>query len=156
MSNEFNKFCEANEIHRELTTLYTSEQNGVVGCKNQTVVEIARSMLKNKDLSNTLWAEAVATTIYLLNLPPIKFFWKHTPFEAWNGFTPSVSHVKNFGSVCYVLVNLKVRQKLDHKSHKCTVIGYSLQSKAYRLFDPTSKKNLIRRDVLFDENSNWN
>ena len=41
LSNEFNLFCEENGIHRELTTPYTPEQNGVAKRKNRTVVEMA-------------------------------------------------------------------------------------------------------------------
>lgn len=71
-SNEFNSYCEEHRIRKELTTLYTPEQNGVVECKNKTVVEMARSMLKERVLPNNLWAEAVAITVYLLNLSPTR------------------------------------------------------------------------------------
>ena len=52
VSNEFNLLCEKNGIHRELTTLYTPEQNGVAERKNWTIVEMTRSMFQAKDLSN--------------------------------------------------------------------------------------------------------
>lgn len=48
VSKEFLSFCEKHGIHRELTAPYIPEQNGVVECKNRTVVEMARSMLKGK------------------------------------------------------------------------------------------------------------
>ncbi|GKD53211.1 retrovirus-related pol polyprotein from transposon TNT 1-94 [Tanacetum coccineum] len=59
-------------IHRELTSPYTPEQNGIAERKNRTVMEMARSMLKEKKLPDNLWAEAVATDVYLLNLSPTK------------------------------------------------------------------------------------
>ena len=46
ISNEFNTYCEKNGIHRDLTTPYTQEQNGVVKRKNWTVVEMGRSMMQ--------------------------------------------------------------------------------------------------------------
>lgn len=52
LSQEFELFCEENGIHMELTTPYTLEQNGIAKRKNRTIMEMARNMLKSKDLSN--------------------------------------------------------------------------------------------------------
>lgn len=82
MSKEFNDLCEAHGIRRELTTPYTPEQNGVAEWKNRTVVEMARSMLKEKDLPNTLCVEVVCTAVYLLNISPTRAVLNKTPFEA--------------------------------------------------------------------------
>lgn len=34
-------------------------------------------------------------------------------------------------------------------------LGVSQESKAYRMYDPSSKKIVISRDVIFDEDSAW-
>ncbi|GJZ79695.1 retrovirus-related pol polyprotein from transposon TNT 1-94 [Tanacetum coccineum] len=73
----------ARRIRRQLTAPYTPEQNGVVERKNRTVVEMARSMMKTKDLSDEFWAEAVATAVYILNISPTKAVWNMTPYEAY-------------------------------------------------------------------------
>lgn len=156
MSHNFISFCKENGIRRELTTPYILEQNGVAERKNRTVVEMARSMLKEKGLPNDLWAEAVATAVYLLNLSPTRALLNMVPFEAWHGFTPTVSHLKIFGCLCYSLIPSQNRKKIDSKSQKCIFVGYSTQSKAYRLYHPASKKILIRRDVIFNESVSWN
>ncbi|XP_039056284.1 uncharacterized protein LOC120199175 [Hibiscus syriacus] len=72
VSHEFNSFCEEHGLRTELTTPYTPEKNGVAERKNRTVVEMARNMLKAKGLPNQLWAEAVSTAVYLLDLSPKK------------------------------------------------------------------------------------
>ena len=48
------------------------------------------------------------------------------------------------------------RKKLDDKSFKCVLLGISEESKAYRLYDPVSKKIVVSRDVIFEENECWN
>lgn len=53
-SNEFNAFSENQGIHRQLTKSYTLEQNGVAECKNRTIVEMTRRVLKAKNLLNNL------------------------------------------------------------------------------------------------------
>ena len=40
---------------------------------------------------------------------------------------------------------------MDAKSRKCIFLGYSEESKAYRLYDPETRKILTSRDVVFDE-----
>lgn len=42
--------------------------------------------------------------------------------------------------------------KLDDKSVKCVLLGVSEELKAYTLFDPNTKKIIVRRDVIFNEN----
>lgn len=116
---------------------------------------MARSMLKAKGLSNQFWAEAVATSVYLLNLSPTKAVLNQTPYEAWKSRKPDVSHLRVFGCIAYALVNSHARQKLDEKSQKCIFIGYCIASKAYRLYDPVTGSILIKRDVIFDENASW-
>ncbi|GKA83570.1 retrovirus-related pol polyprotein from transposon TNT 1-94 [Tanacetum coccineum] len=97
-------FCEHQGIHRVLTSPYTPEQNGIAERKNRTVMEMARSMLKEKKLPDNLWAEAVATVVYLLNLSPTKAVLNRTPFEAWRGVKPSIRHLKVFDCVAYALI----------------------------------------------------
>ncbi|KAM1036954.1 hypothetical protein FF1_031869 [Malus domestica] len=47
------------------------------------------------------------------------------------------------------------RIKLDDKSKNCILLGVSEESKAYHLFNPASKKIVISRDVIFEEDKAW-
>jgi len=93
ISNEFNTYCEENGIHRKLTSPYTPEQNGVAERKNRTVVEMGRSMMQARGVPKYFWAEAVATTVYMLNISPTKVVLNQTPYEAWRGNKPKVSQL---------------------------------------------------------------
>ena len=46
---------------------------------------------------------------------------------------------------------MQQRCKLDDKAVKCIFVGYSAESKGYRLYHPQSKRILISRDVVFVE-----
>ena len=50
MSNEFMDFCKYYGIKRKFTAPYTSQQNGVAERKNRTLMNMARSMMKEKHL----------------------------------------------------------------------------------------------------------
>jgi hypothetical protein len=42
-------------MQRQLTTPYSTPQNGIIKSRNQMVVQAAHQMLKAKDLSGTFW-----------------------------------------------------------------------------------------------------
>ena len=52
-SQDFNEFCKENGIKRQLTVAYTPQQNGVAERKNQTIMNMVRSMLSKKKLPKT-------------------------------------------------------------------------------------------------------
>ncbi|KAL0323709.1 UNVERIFIED_CONTAM: Retrovirus-related Pol polyprotein from transposon TNT 1-94 [Sesamum calycinum] len=101
------------------------------------------------------WAEAVYTAVYLLNRCPTKAVQNMTPIEAWSGKKPSAKHLRVFGSICYVHIPEK-RHKLEEKTEKGIFLGYSTQSKGYRIYNLKTKKLIISRDVEFDEDAMWN
>ncbi|KAL0366816.1 UNVERIFIED_CONTAM: Retrovirus-related Pol polyprotein from transposon TNT 1-94 [Sesamum radiatum] len=155
-NSEFDKFCEEEGIDHQTTVSYNPQQNGVSERKNRTVMEMARSMLQEKHLPKAFWAEAVYTAVYLLNRCPTKAVQNMTPIEAWSGRKPSAKHLRVFGSICYVHIPTEKRHKLEEKKEKGIFLGYSTQSKGYRIYNLKTKKLIISRDVEFDEDAMWN
>uniref|UniRef100_A0A251SDS7 Putative zinc finger, CCHC-type n=1 Tax=Helianthus annuus TaxID=4232 RepID=A0A251SDS7_HELAN len=151
----FQDYLKENGIHHQLTNSYTPQQNGVAERKNRTLMELSRSMLNMKILPNKFWAEAIACTTYILNRTVTKTRPNTTPFETWNGRKPNVEHFKVFGSVAYVHIPKQQWNKLDDKTEKMIFVGYSGNSKGYKLFNPLTNKITISRDVIFDENKRW-
>ena len=74
-----------------------------------------------------------------------------TPEEAQSEPKPTVDHFRIFGGVAYTHIPDQKRKKLDDKGEKCIFLGVSDQSKAYKLYNPNTKKILISRDVVFYE-----
>ncbi|KAH9309499.1 hypothetical protein KI387_037410, partial [Taxus chinensis] len=118
-------------------------------------MEMTRSMLKGKNLSNKYWAEAVACAVYILNRSPTKIVMNMIPQQAWSGKHHSVSHFRIFGCIANAHVPKETRSKLDDKSENCIFIGYDKHSKAYKLFNPITKKVVLSRDVVFKEEESW-
>ena len=71
------------------------QQNGVAKHLNQTLVEMALSMLLDSKLPKKFWGEVISTAIYLKNKTPVEVLNK-TPFEVWHGKKPKVSHLRVF------------------------------------------------------------
>lgn len=154
-SQEFTIFCEENGIKRQLTAAYTPQQNGVCEWKNRTTLNMVRSILTRSGVSKSFWPEAVDWSIYILNRSPTFSVQNMTPEEAWSRQKPSVDYFRIFGCVAYAHVPDQKRIKLDDKGEKCIFLGVSNQSKAYKLYNPITKKIVISRDVIFDEDAIW-
>eukprot|EP00253_Pinus_taeda_P015873 PITA_15873 len=118
-------------------------------------MDMVRSMLKAKHLPNDYWAEAVHCAAYILNRCPTKVVMNRVPEEAWSGRKQGVTHMKVFGCVAYAHIPDHLRGKVDNKGEKCIFIGYSDESKAYRLYIPSTKKFFVSRDVQFIAEEAW-
>ena len=154
-SLDFNDFCQQHGIKRQLTTAYTPQQNGVAERKNRTIMNMVRAMLLEKGIPKPLWAEAVNWSNYVLNRCPTSMVENVTPAEAWNGNKPAVEHFRVFGCIAHAHVPEVKRTKLDCRSVKCVFVGVSEESKGYRLFNPVMKKVIVSRDVIFEEEKQW-
>jgi hypothetical protein len=154
-SNLFTVFCNEGGIKHFTTTPYTPQQNGVVERRNQTVVEMARCMLKSMKVPAEFWGEAVSTAVYILNRSPTKSLNNMTPFEVWYGRKPSVGHLKIFGCTASVKTAGPNLSKLADRSKKMVFIGYETGTKGYRFYDPAAARLVVSRDVVFVENEPW-
>jgi transposase InsO family protein len=68
-------------VTRHLSAPYTPQQNGVVERRNQTVVAMARALLKQRRMPTEFCGEAVVTVVYLQNRLPMKSLVGRTPYE---------------------------------------------------------------------------
>ncbi|CAL8086915.1 unnamed protein product [Prunus armeniaca] len=154
-SNDFAKFCEENGIQRQLTASYTPQQNGVSERKNRTILNMVRSMMARIALPKNFWPEATNWSVHLLNRSPTFAVKDMTPEEARSTHKPSVGYFKVFRCIGYAHIPDETRTKLDDKSMKCIFLGVSEESKAFRLYNPVTKKIIVSRDVQFDESKTW-
>ena len=61
-----------------------------------------------------------------------------------------MGHLQIFGTTTFMLIPQEKRTKLDSKTLKTIFVGYCENSKAYRLYDPSSRKIIKSRDVYFN------
>ena len=108
-------------------------------------------MLNEKSMPHCFWVDGVATAIYLINRCPTAGIYSKTPEEVWSGKKPDLSSLKIFGCICYVHIPQELRTKLDAKSEKCIFVGYSLDQKGFRCYNPVTRELLVNQDVIFDE-----
>ena len=74
-----------------------------------------------------------------------------TPFEAWYGHKPDVSHLHVFRCLVYAHIEKDERSKLVSKARKCILLGYGTVTKGYRLYDVNREHILYSLSVVFEE-----
>lgn len=156
LSKEFNAFLEEEEIRRQLSVEYSPQQNGVAERANRTLVEMARCMLLQSGIPKSLWAEAVNAAAYIRNRCPTKILENQTPIEAWSNKKPCVGFMRIFSSKVIALEKRPSRGKFEPKGKEYILVGYSQESKAYRLWNPGTKTIIKSHDVRFVEDLNTN
>jgi hypothetical protein len=152
LSNAFKDFLRSEGILHQLSVEYTPQQNGVAERKNRTLVEMARCIMLQGNLPQSLWAEAVNAATYIRNRCTTKSLNGETPFEAWSKRKPYVGFFRIIGSKAIVLNKAHGRGKFQPKGDEYVLVGYSEESKAYRLWKPGTKTVIKARDVRFFEN----
>ncbi|GKD77538.1 ribonuclease H-like domain-containing protein, partial [Tanacetum coccineum] len=119
---------------------------------NRTLIEAARTMLADSLLPTTFWAEAVSTACYIFNRVRVTKPQNKTPYELLFGHKPIISYIRPFGCYVTILDTLSVLGKFDGKSDEGFLVGYSLNSKAYRVYNLVTKRVEVNLHVNFLEN----
>ncbi|GJS96076.1 ribonuclease H-like domain-containing protein [Tanacetum coccineum] len=131
------QFCEMKGIKREFSVARTSQQNGVAKKKNRTLIEVVRTMLADSKLPTTFWVKAVNTACR----------------------KPALSFMRSFGCPVTILNTIDHLGKFDRKDDEGFFIGYSTNSKAFRVFNSRTRiveENLHVQFIVAGNQSNGN
>ncbi|GKC50813.1 putative ribonuclease H-like domain-containing protein [Tanacetum coccineum] len=151
-NKEMDEFCSRKVIKREFSNARTPQQNGVAERRNRTLIEAARTMLADAKLPVTFWAEAVNTACYVQNRVLVNKSQNKTPYELFNGRSSAIGLLRPFGCHVMILNTLDHLGRFDTKGDEGYFIGYSMNSKAFRVFNKRTKKVDENLHVDFLEN----
>nr|GFB37700.1 hypothetical protein [Tanacetum cinerariifolium] len=116
-------------IKREFSVPRTPQQNGIAERKNRTLIEAARTFLA------------------LVTKPLNK-----TPYELLHGGLPSIGFMRPFGCLVTILNTLDPLGKFQGKVNEGFLVGYSVCSKAFRVFNIRTRIVQETLHVNFMEN----
>nr|GEU79641.1 hypothetical protein [Tanacetum cinerariifolium] len=134
-NSDLNQFCELKGIKREFSVPRTPQQNGIAERKNMTLIEAARIMLTDSLRPIPFWAEAVNTACYVQNRVLVTKPHNKTPYELLHGRTPSIGFMRPLGCPVTILNTLDPLGKFERKVDEGFLVGYSVNSKAFRVFN---------------------
>ncbi|GKB01602.1 putative ribonuclease H-like domain-containing protein [Tanacetum coccineum] len=148
-----NQFYEMKGIKREFSVARTPQQNRVAERKNRTLIEAAKTMLADSKLPTTFWAEAVNTACYVQNRVLVIKPHNKTPYELFLGRKPALSFMRPFGCPVTILNTIDHLGKFDGKADEGFFVGYSTNSKAFRVFNSRTRIVEENLHVQFSENT---
>nr|GEX17271.1 hypothetical protein [Tanacetum cinerariifolium] len=127
-NKDMNQFCEMNGIMRQYSVARNPQQNGVAKRRNRTLIEAARTMLADSKLPTTFWAEVVSIACYVHNRVLVVKPHNKTPYALFHG-------------------------KFDRKADEGFFVGYSFNSKAFRIFNSRTRIVEETLHIRFSENT---
>nr|GEW21294.1 hypothetical protein [Tanacetum cinerariifolium] len=140
------------DYSREFSVPRTPQHNGIAERKNMTLIEAARTMLADSLLPIPFWTKAVNTACYVQNKVLVTKPHNKTPYALLHGRTPSIGFMRPFGCLVTILNTLDSLGKFDGNVDEGFLVGYSVSSKAFRVFN--SKTRIVQETfhVNFLEN----
>nr|GFA47578.1 retrovirus-related Pol polyprotein from transposon TNT 1-94 [Tanacetum cinerariifolium] len=151
LNKTLNAFFKEEGIEHETSTTRTPEQNGVVKRRNCTLVEAARTMLSASKHPLFFWVEAIATACYTQNRSIIILTHDKTSYHIINDRKPSIKHPHIFGCICYITRDGENLDTMKEKRDLCILVGYSNQSKGYRVYNKRTRLIVKSIHIRFDE-----
>ncbi|GKC62022.1 putative ribonuclease H-like domain-containing protein [Tanacetum coccineum] len=147
------QFCERKGIKREFSVPRTPQKNGVAERKNRTLIEAARTMLADSKLPTTFWAEAVNTACYVQNRVLVTKPHNKTPYKLFLGRKPALCFMRPFGCPVTILNTIDHLGKFNGKADEGFFVGYSIKSKAFKVFNSRTRIVENNLHVQFSENT---
>ncbi|GJS20624.1 putative ribonuclease H-like domain-containing protein [Tanacetum coccineum] len=144
-NKEMNQFCERKGNKREFSVARTPQQNRVAERRNRTLIEVARTMLADSKLPNTFWAEAVNTACYVQNRVLVVKPHNKIPYELFHSRTPTLSFMRSFGCPVTILNTIDYLGKFDGKDDEGFFVGYSINSKTFKVFN--GRTRVVKENV---------
>jgi hypothetical protein len=151
IGQKWDTFFALHGITHEHTTKGTPQQNGIAEQTNHTITECITAMLQQAKLLTSMWGDAMRLLVHIMNATPTSAVPNMTPHEAWHGNKPDLSMLCTFGCRAYVHIQKQDRAGLESHSRKCIYIGFEDGYKGWQCLDPSTKRTVISRDVIFNE-----
>lgn len=129
----------------------TPQQNGVVERKHRHLLETARALAFQSNLPSKYWGECVLCATYLINRMPLSSLQWLSPYEKLHSQSPTLTHLKSFGCLCFISTSKIHRSKFAPRAHPGVFIGYPLSQKGYKVLDLSTQKIIVTRDIIFHE-----
>jgi len=150
LSSDFQKWFHSHGIIHQRSCISTPQQNGIVERKYHHLLDVARSLRFQANLPLSFWGECILTAAFLINKLPVRILNFKSPHEILFGKSPSYSSLRVFGCLCFAQ-NMHIENKFDARGKPCIFVGYPYGQKGYRIYDPSTLRITVSRDIIFHE-----
>ena len=106
-------------------------------------------MIEAKYLTPKFQFDVINTTSYVYNMVPNNKLDGITPSKSWSRHKLDVTHFMIFGSKAWARIPTEKRKALQPQRQEFLFVGYSEDSKWYKLINLRTNKYFVERSVQF-------
>jgi hypothetical protein len=107
-------------------------------------------MIHSKNRAQHFWGEVVNIACHIINRVYLRPKTNKTPYEISRGKKPTMKYFRTFGSKCYILRDRENLGNFDSKSDEGIFLGYSTNSRAYRVFNKKTETVMESINVVIN------
>ena len=108
-------------------------------------------MLRGEKVQQKFWAKTINTACYIANRVYFSVGTKQTPYELWKGKKPKVKYFQVLRKKCYILRDREQLSKFDTRNDEGVFLGYSINSRAYRVYNLRTLTIMESINVVIDD-----
>ncbi|CAI7932441.1 unnamed protein product [Closterium sp. NIES-54] len=150
--NEFEAVLKKKGIQHQLTVPYNPQQNCMAERFNRTLQEGARTLLGRAGLPDPFWVTALRQVALVKNRVLASVGDKQrVPYTKWYGSAPAVNMLRAYRCMAVFHVPKEKREKLEASGRWGVHLGIAKDHKGWLVWDLTSQKLTVSRDVKFLE-----
>ena len=158
---DFQEFLKKKGIAHVQTPPNTPQRNGKSERLNKILLDLARAMLKERQLPRRFWGEAVLYAAYIINRTP-KIGNDKTRFEMIFGKKPSLEKTLDFGMPVMFHNHEPHIKKLHDRAFQGMFLGFWEDDHTYKIFNNATNELISTRTIhaypqhqLDFENNDW-
>lgn len=128
-------FLQAQGVMHKLSCVERPQQNLVVKCKHQHLLNVAWALYFQSKVPIAFWGECVASVAYLINRLPSPILKDDTPFHVLHEKEANYVPLKTFGCLAYAATLQSSRNKFSPRAIPSVFMGYPSGYKGYLLYN---------------------
>ena len=150
IGKEFKDYCLQTGVSLEYASTNTPPQIGMSERVGRTLVAMVRCMLADSGLPKSRWGELMFMAAFLGNRAPHSAIGMQSPHKMLKGAEPDLRLLRVIGARAFVHIETHTK-KLELKAVEGRLVGYSNDSKSYRVYNPATRRITESRNVSFIE-----
>lgn len=152
LTSELQDFLKARGIAHQYVAPYCSYPNAVSKRAIRSITEKSRVMMLDASTPLSFWAEAVMCSNYITNRLPSNAIKMQYPYKRWYNRMPNLDNLRPFGCQASALIpTFSESSMMSTRSIRGVMVGYAIDSNAYRIFDLDKGEIAVYENVKFDE-----
>ena len=148
IGNDFKTYCTQTGVLLKYTSTNTPQQIDLSERVGGTLAAMFMCMLADSGLPTFLWGELMFMAAYVRNRAPHSALNMQSPYKMVKGTDTDIRILRVIGARAFVYIERRTKN-LPLEAVEGWLVGYSSNSKSYRVYNPVTRCIMESRNVIF-------